>query len=104
MYELISDTQKYFERLPVIAYASHSFGSEISGRKSGTLADFTVFSFHAVKILTTGEGGAICIGQSDSEICSEFLSFFSSSRIHGLSADALMKMEAKTWENDLLYP
>lgn len=103
-YEPASDRQKYYDRLPVIADASHSFGSEISDKKSGILADFTVFSFHAVKNLTTGEGGAICIRQSDSEICREFSSIFSACRVHGLSADALMKLEAKTWEHDLLHP
>jgi dTDP-4-amino-4,6-dideoxygalactose transaminase len=99
-----SETQKHMERIPVIADASHSFGSEISGEKSGILADLTVFSFHAVKNLTTGEGAAICIHFSDQNLCNEFADFFNAARVHGLNADAWIKLERKTWEYDVTEP
>jgi len=99
-----SEMQKYFGRISIIADASHSFGSEVSGKKSGTLADFSVFSFHAVKNLTTGEGAAICIHSQDQDMCNEFTEFFTSARVHGLNADALIKLENKTWEYDVDEP
>ena len=54
-----NDIQKNLGRIAIIADSSHTFGAERNGKKSGEFADFTCFSFHAVKNLTTAEGGAV---------------------------------------------
>ena len=60
-----NDLQKSFGRVVVIADGAHSFGAEKNGQKAGSVADFTAFSFHAVKNLTTAEGGAVCVAHKD---------------------------------------
>ncbi len=91
-------------RIAVIADGAHSFGSEKSGKKSGKAADFTCFSFHAVKNLTTGEGGAVTWnsinGMSDEEIYKNYMLL----SLHGQNKDALAKTKAGSWEYDILFP
>lgn len=96
--------QKALGRIAIIADGAHSFGAEASGKMSGNIADFTAFSFHAVKNLTTAEGGALTWkeieGVSDDDIYRE-LQLYS---LHGQSKDALAKNKAGAWEYDILYP
>ena len=91
-------------RIAVIADGAHSFGSEKIGKKSGKAADFTCFSFHAVKNLTTGEGGAVTWnsinGMSDEEIYKNYMLL----SLHGQNKDALAKTKAGSWEYDILFP
>ena len=81
--------QSAFGRVVVLADAAHSFGAMREGKRSGEAADFTLFSFHAVKNLTTAEGGAVTWktieGFSDEEIYRHFML----SSLHGQSKDAL---------------
>src|SRR5690606_5381565 len=69
--------QEAFGRIVIMADAAHSFGASYKGRKSGEVADFTSFSFHAVKNLTTAEGGAVTwreiSGISDEEIYKQYM-------------------------------
>ena len=99
-----SDMQKALGRIAVIADGAHSFGSKKNGKCAGQIADFTSFSFHAVKNLTTAEGGALTWkpieGISDDEIYKD-LQLYS---LHGQSKDALSKNKAGAWEYDILYP
>jgi dTDP-4-amino-4,6-dideoxygalactose transaminase len=96
--------QKALGRIAVCADAAHAFGAEWHGRKVGTIADFSSFSFHAVKNLTTGEGGALtwksftCI--DDEEIYRQIQLY----SLHGQSKDALAKTKAGAWEYDILGP
>ena len=91
-------------RVVVLADAAHSFGSTYKGRKSGEIADFTCFSFHAVKNLTTAEGGAVTwrdiSGIDNEEIYKQFM-FLS---LHGQSKDALAKAKIGGWEYDIVFP
>lgn len=95
--------QKDMGRIAVIADAAHSLGAGYGGRRSGNVADFTAFSFHAVKNVTTGEGGAVTwrsdIGL-DSEMIYRELSLLS---LHGQSKDALAKSEPSAWQYDIVY-
>jgi len=103
-FEPNSIMQEKLGRILLLSDASHSFGASVDGKKSGTLADVTVFSFHAVKNLTTGEGGAVCINLPDSFDVEHSVNFFKAARVHGLTADALSKLKNKSWEYDVLFP
>lgn len=99
-----NEMQAAFGRTVILADAAHSFGAERNGVKSGEAADFTVFSFHAVKNLTTAEGGAVTWksikGLSDDEI----YRYFMLASLHGQSKDALEKNLAGAWEYDIVDP
>ena len=96
-----TDLQKAFGRIIVLADAAHSFGAEQNERKSGNIADFTSFSFHAVKNLTTAEGGAITWRQNkcldDDKLYKDFMLY----SLHGQSKDALAKNQLGAWEYDI---
>ncbi|MDE6550678.1 MAG: DegT/DnrJ/EryC1/StrS family aminotransferase [Clostridia bacterium] len=96
-----SDVQKALGRVAIIADAAHSFGATRCGKRSGEIADFTSFSFHAVKNLTTAEGGAVTwrdIAGIDNEYIYSQIKLDS---LHGQSKDALSKMKAGAWEYDI---
>ena len=99
-----NDMQKKIGRVVVLADASHSFGASKDGKMCGEIADFTSFSFHAVKNLTTAEGGAITwknINGIDNEHIYKQYMLLS---LHGQSKDALEKTKKGSWEYDILYP
>lgn len=98
-----TDVQKRFDRVPVLADGAHSFGASYHGKTSGTVADLTAFSFHAVKNLTTAEGGALTWrpGTLDDEETYKLLMLMS---LHGQSKDALAKTKAGAWEYDIVFP
>ncbi len=94
--------QRILGRIAVIADAAHSFGAEYRNKRSGSIADFSAFSFHAVKNLTTAEGGALTwrndLGFDDDEIYRQIQLL----SLHGQSKDALSKTQAGKWEYDVL--
>lgn len=96
--------QKNIGRITILADAAHSFGATRNGKNSGQIADISCFSFHAVKNLTTAEGGAITwmqtFGLTDEEMYREFMLL----SLHGQSKDALSKMKKGSWEYDIIYP
>lgn len=96
--------QKALGRVLVLADSAHGFGAVKNGITSGAAADFTTFSFHAVKNLTTAEGGAVTWrgipGIEDEDIYREFMLL----SLHGQSKDALAKTKAGAWEYDILFP
>lgn len=96
--------QQIFNRIIVMADASHAFGAERKEMKSGQVADFTCFSFHAVKNITTAEGGAVVwrndLGLDDKEIYKHIMCY----SLHGQSNDALAKTQEGVWEYDIIYP
>ena len=96
--------QKALGRILILADSAHGFGAMRNGRRSGEVADFTSFSFHAVKNLTTAEGGAVIWrglpGVDDEEIYRDLMLL----SLHGQSKDALAKTKAGAWEYDILSP
>ena len=103
--DLFSPQNKYQEalgRILVLCDAAHGFGAQQGGKMCGEIADFTSFSFHAVKNLTTAEGGALTWrpldGISDDEIYKEFMLL----SLHGQSKDALAKTKLGAWEYDIV--
>lgn len=99
-----NDLQKAFGRIIVVADAAHAFGAVRDGKRCGEIADFTSFSFHAVKNLTTAEGGALTWksidGIDDEWIYQQFMLL----SLHGQSKDALTKTKAGAWEYDIISP
>ncbi len=101
MFEPRNEVQRQLGRLLVLSDAAHSLGAWYHGRRAGALADITVFSFHAVKNLTTAEGGAICLALPapfDAEALYKQLCTFS---LHGQSKDALAKTQVGNWRYDV---
>ena len=99
-----NEIQEAFNRIIVVADSAHGFGAVQNGRKSGTLADFTCFSFHAVKNLTTAEGGAVT-WKSHEDIDDEKLyKDYQIYSLHGQTKDALEKTQKGSWEYDILIP
>jgi len=99
-----NDMQRAFGRVIVLADAAHAFGAERNSKRCGRIADFTSFSFHAVKNLTTAEGGALTWlpieGVDDERIYKE-LQLLS---LHGQNKDALAKTKLGAWEYDIIAP
>jgi len=96
--------QKALKRVFILADAAHSFGAIYKGQKNGTIADFTAFSFHAVKNLTTGEGGSITWKKIEG-IADEYIyNQFQLLSLHGQNKDALSKSKPGSWEYDILIP
>jgi len=98
-----NDLQKSIGRVAIVADAAHSIGAVRDGEKSGQAADFTSFSFHAIKNVTTAEGGAVTWktkpGISDDDIYKEFMLL----SLHGQNKDALAKAKLGGWEFDIKY-
>ena len=96
--------QEKIGRVVVMADAAHSLGAEYKGNPSGSIADFTCFSFHAVKNFTVAEGGSVtwnrALGLDDDEIYREFQLL----SLHGQSKDALSKTKLGSWEYDIVAP
>lgn len=96
--------QEAIGRVAVLADAAHAFGARRYGKMCGEIADFTSFSFHAVKNLTTAEGGALT-WRPLSGIDDEWLyKQFQLMSLHGQNKDALAKTKLGAWEYDIVYP
>lgn len=97
-----NDLQKSFGRIIVLADAAHAFGAVWNGKPVGSIADFSAFSFHAVKNFTTAEGGALTWQPRewlDDEKIYRKIQLFS---LHGQSKDALAKTRLGAWEYDIV--
>ncbi|MDA8972657.1 MAG: DegT/DnrJ/EryC1/StrS family aminotransferase [Saprospiraceae bacterium] len=97
-----TDIQKQLNRIAVITDAAHSIGASYLDQPAAKQADITVFSFHAVKNLTTAEGGAICLNLPDSFDLNEIYAKLNSKTVHGQSKDALAKFGKNSWEYDVV--
>ncbi|TEB13921.1 UDP-4-amino-4-deoxy-L-arabinose--oxoglutarate aminotransferase [Pelotomaculum sp. FP] len=101
--------QEIFNRVIVVADSAHGLGAERQGKKSGMAADFTCFSFHAVKNLTTAEGGAVVWrdvpardgmpGLDNDKLYNQYMLY----SLHGQSKDALAKNKIGAWEYDIVH-
>lgn len=99
-----NEIQKAIGRVIVLADAAHAFGAQWRGKMAGEVADFTSFSFHAVKNLTTAEGGALTWrnipGIDNEKLYKEFQLL----SLHGQNKDALAKTQLGAWEYDIVSP
>lgn len=114
IFEIVNEKKQLFHadnayqaalgRILVLADSAHGFGASYKGKMSGSVADFTSFSFHAVKNLTTAEGGAVAWrtipGLDNEEIYKQFMLL----SLHGQSKDALAKTKLGAWEYDIVMP
>lgn len=114
LYQIIAEKKDLFEpnspqqtqlgRILLAADAAHSFGALYNDCRVGSIADVTVFSFHAVKNLTTAEGGAITFNLPDPFDHEEIYKTFNMKILHGQSKDALAKTQKGAWRYDVLEP
>ena len=98
------EIQQALGRVAVVADGAHSLGAVRNGKKAGSIADFTSFSFHAVKNLTTAEGGAATWRNIDGIDNDELYKRYQLFSLHGQSKDALAKTKAGAWEYDVVGP
>lgn len=93
--------QVFLEKILFLSDAAHSFGSEYKDKKVGSQADFTTFSFHAVKNLTTAEGGAVSFNKIGNFDSNDIYSNFMLLSLHGQNKDALSKIKSGNWHYDI---
>ena len=96
--------QQALGRVAVVADSAHGFGASRHGKMSGEIADFTAFSFHAVKNFTTAEGGAVVWRTLDGIDNEEIYRQYMLLSLHGQSKDALAKTQLGAWEYDIVIP
>lgn len=99
-----SKIQKAMGRIAVVADCAHALGAEKNGKMTGALADFSSFSFHAVKNFTTAEGGASCWKTIPGIDNDELYHQYQLLSLHGQSKDALAKTKLGAWEYDIVGP
>ena len=99
-----NDIQSKFGRIIVCADTAHAFGSSWHGQPVGSIADFSAFSFHAVKNFTTAEGGALTWKPNEALDDEELYKRVQLYSLHGQSKDALSKNQLGSWEYDILGP
>lgn len=113
LFEIVNDTevksqfqpateaQRMLGRMLVMPDAAHSLGAWYKGKRAGALADISIFSFHAVKNLTTAEGGAICLNLPEPFDTENVYKEMCINSLHGQSKDALAKTKAGGWRYDV---
>ncbi|MEX0315171.1 MAG: DegT/DnrJ/EryC1/StrS family aminotransferase [Allomuricauda sp.] len=104
LFNVESEVQSDLGRVLVISDAAHSLGAEYKGISSGGLTDVTIFSLHAVKNVTTAEGGAICLNLPQPFNNDELYSQLRCYSLNGQTKDAFTKSKAGAWRYDIVYP
>ena len=104
LFKANNELQEAIGRVVVLADGAHSFGASQKGKISGEVADFTSFSFHAVKNLTTAEGGALTWRSIDGVDDDEIYKRLNTLSLHGQTKDALAKTKIGAWEYDIVEP
>ena len=99
-----TEIQKKMGRIAILSDAAHAMGAKQNSKMCGSIADFTSFSFHAVKNLTTAEGGAATWRDIDGVDNEELYKQFMLLSLHGQSKDALAKTQLGAWEYDIVAP
>lgn len=97
-----TNEQKSLGRILVLSDAAHSIGAKYKGNKTGSLTDITVYSFHAVKNLTTAEGGAICLNLPKPFDNAEIYKDLNIKSLHGQTKDAYSKIKIGNWRYDIV--
>jgi dTDP-4-amino-4,6-dideoxygalactose transaminase len=96
--------QEKLQRILVISDAAHSIGAKYKNKYIGTATDISVFSFHAVKNVTTAEGGAVCLNLPEPFSNQEEYNFLRCFSLNGQTKDAFTKSKAGGWKYDIIYP
>ena len=96
--------QEKLNRIIVLSDSAHSFGAIMDNKRSGSLADVSSFSFHAVKNLTTAEGGALCFNLPETFDHDEIYKELCIKILHGQNKDALAKTQKGNWKYDVVEP
>lgn len=104
LFKARSEYQEKLGRVAVVADGAHALGSTYKGKKVGSVADFTTFSFHAVKNFTTAEGGSVTWKQNENFDNEELYREYQIYSLHGQTKDALAKTKAGSWEYDIVIP
>lgn len=94
--------EKNREDIVILCDSAHSFGAKYKGKRVGSQCDFHSFSFHAVKNLTTGEGGGLTFNDNNFRGHDDFLKILRTTAMHGQTKDALSKLKAGAWEYDII--
>lgn len=102
VFKASNDIQEKLGRILVLSDAAHSFGAWYKGKRTGSLTDVSVFSFHAVKNLTTAEGGAVALNLPSPFSNKEVYDFLCVYTLHGQNKDALAKMQKGNWRYDII--
>lgn len=97
-----NEVQKKMGRITIISDSAHSIGAKYNGKNAGILADISSFSFHAVKNLTTAEGGAVVFNVADKFDHAELKKKFKISSLHGQTKDAFSKSQIGAWRYDIV--
>jgi len=104
MFHPVAQPQQLLNRILVLSDAAHSIGAWYKGKMTGNLTDITVYSFHAVKNLTTAEGGAVCLNLPDPFDPAGLYRDLNAKSLHGQTKDALAKMQIGSWRYDIIEP
>lgn len=104
MFISVNENQRMLGRIFVMADSAHSIGAIYKGKESGSLCDATVFSFHAVKNVTTAEGGAICLNLPGKFNNNELYQWLRLLSLNGQTKDAFTKSQGGNWKYDIVYP
>jgi dTDP-4-amino-4,6-dideoxygalactose transaminase len=102
LFNAATTAQKQLGRILILSDAAHSFGAWYNGKRSGCLTDVSVFSFHAVKNLTTAEGGAIALNLPATFNNEEVYKYLCIKTLHGQNKDALAKTIPGNWRYDIV--
>jgi dTDP-4-amino-4,6-dideoxygalactose transaminase len=103
-FQPVTKEQEQLGRILILSDAAHSVGAEYNGQKTGSLTDLTVYSFHAVKNLTTAEGGAICLNLPEPFDNLAIYQYLKVKSLHGQSKDAFSKTQIGGWRYDISEP
>lgn len=104
LFQATNEIQNKLGRILVLSDAAHSIGATYKNRNTGSLTDITVFSFHAVKNLTTAEGGAIALNLPEPFDNEEIYKYLCVKTLHGQNKDALAKTQKGGWRYDVIEP
>ncbi len=102
LFKANTEEQRKLGRILILSDAAHSIGGIYKSKKVGSLTDITVYSFHAVKNLTTAEGGAICLNLNDTFDNEEIYKYLNTKSLHGQNKDALAKTQIGNWRYDII--
>ncbi len=104
LFKPTNELQKLIGRIAIVADCAHGFGAEKDGKMAGSIADFTCFSFHAVKNLTTAEGGAVTWLDVDGLDNDDVYNLYRMMSLHGQTKSTLSKNKPGLWEYDIIAP
>jgi len=102
LFKVSNAVQEKFGRIVLVSDSAHSIGATYKGKKTGLIADMSSFSFHAVKNLTTAEGGAVVFNVADKFNHEDLKKSFKISSLHGQTKDAFSKLQVGAWRYDVI--